>query len=78
MRPPCSGEAVWRGLGGKGAVRSGAKRAGLSGECGYSRPCRWFCFPGAERGGGGAGAGGAGGQVRPIRTRRRPGLHFRL
>lgn len=49
MRPPCSGEAVWRGLGGKGAVRSGAKRAGLSGECGYSRPCRWFCFPGAER-----------------------------
>lgn len=29
-------------------MRSGAKRAGLSGKCGYSRPC-WFCFPGAER-----------------------------
>lgn len=32
---------------GRGAKRCEA--ADLSVECGYSRPCRWFCFPGAER-----------------------------
>lgn len=61
-------------------MRSGAKRAGLSGECGILGLVG-FVFPGlSERPAGWerrAGAGWAGGQVRPIRTRRRPGLLFR-